>query len=82
MSNDQPGQQQPDPAAVPPCMGEQPVGPAVVPYPGQTRTGEHPADGPPDRLRDQPRHHHRERLEGRRGETRPEGSQDTRERAR
>jgi hypothetical protein len=58
------------------------VGTAVVPDPGQARPGEHAAHRARDRLRYQPRYQHGERLEGRRGETRPEGGQDTRERAR
>lgn len=70
------------PAGVPPCVREEPVSAAVMPDPGQTRAREYPAHGAPDRLREQPRDHHRERLKGRRGETRPEDSQDTRERAR
>jgi hypothetical protein len=63
-------------------VGEEPVRPPVMPHPRQTRAREYPAHRPPDRLREQPRHHHHERLEGRRGETRPESHQDTRQRAR
>ncbi|WP_238598052.1 hypothetical protein [Saccharothrix sp. ALI-22-I] len=82
LGDDHLGEEQPDLPGVPPCVGEEPVGPVVVPYPGQPGTGEHAAYRAPDRLCEQPRDQHRERLERRRGETRPEGVQDTRERAR
>jgi hypothetical protein len=56
MSDDQLRHHQPDLPRTPPRRGEKPMRPAVVPHSGQTRSGEHAAHRPSDRLGHQPDH--------------------------